>query len=135
MQYSYTFVDVKLSLDPNPQPWDLRDNIHSPRDNSTSLNQQSLKQRVNMVVMRMIAQNSDQDQRSGMVGGGEVRAPVQQVSESRESIKYRTLQVSRVVVNVKESMQVVEEIMRAGQPIGLDGEGVNLGPKGKHKIL
>ena len=110
-----------------------REPVNSPRDNSTtSLNQQSLKQRVNMVVMRMIAQNSDQDQRSSGMMGGEVRAPpAHPVPESRESRKYRTLQVSRVIVNVKESMQVVEEIMRTGQPIGLDGEGVNLGPKGK----
>merc|ERR1711936_751531 len=35
----------------------------SPRDSPVSLNQQTLKQRVNMVVMRMIAQNSDADQR------------------------------------------------------------------------
>jgi len=114
-----------------------REPVNSPRDNSTtSLNQQSLKQRVNMVVMRMIAQNSDQDQRSSGMMGGEVRAPpAHPVPESRESIKYRTLQVSRVIVNVKESMQVVEEIMRTGQPIGLDGEGVNLGPKGKLTLV
>lgn len=81
-----------------------------------------------MVVMRMIAQNSDQDQRSGLAVP-ESRPVVQ--TESRESIKFRTLQVSRVIVNVKESLQIVDELMRAGQPIGLDGEGVNLGPKGQ----
>ena len=41
------------------------------------------------------------------------------------------LQVSRVVVSVRESQQIVEELLRAGQPIGFDGEGVNLGPKGQ----
>jgi len=102
-----------------------------PRDCQPSLNQQTLKQRVNMVVMRMIAQNSDQDQRSGVPE--QPRAPVQ--TETRESLKLRTLQVSRVIVNVRESLQVVEEIMRAGQPIGLDGEGVNLGPKGKLTLV
>ena len=87
-----------------------------------------------MVVMRMIAQNSDQDQKAGQVLGEVGRPPPpSQQSESRESIKYRTLQVSRVIVNVKESLQIVEDIMRAGQPIGLDGEGVNLGPKGMYK--
>jgi len=108
----------------------------SPRDPQLSLNQQTLKQRVNMVVMRMIAQNSDQDQRAGQALGEVGRPPPpSQQSESRESIKYRTLQVSRVIVNVKESLQIVEDIMRAGQPIGLDGEGVNLGPKGKLTLV
>ena len=32
------------------------------------------------------------------------------------------LQVSRVVVSVRESAGIVEEILRAGQPVGLDGE-------------
>ena len=32
------------------------------------------------------------------------------------------LQVSRVVVSVRESLGIVEEILRAGQPVGLDGE-------------
>ncbi len=54
-----------------------------------------------------------------------------QYTESRESVKYRTQQISRIIVNVKESCQVVEELLQAGQPIGFDGEGVNLGPKGK----
>ena len=104
-----------------------------------SLNQQTLKQRVNMVVMRMIAQNSDQDQRTGGGMPPTDQPPTRpqpphhhhQQTESREALKLRTLQVSRVIVNVKESLQVVEEIMRAGQPVGLDGEGVNLGPKGQ----
>jgi len=104
----------------------------SPRESQVSLNQQTLKQRVNMVVMRMIAQNSDQDQRAGLVVPDQ-RQLVQ--SESRESVKFRTLQVSRVIVNVKESLQVVDDIMRAGLPIGLDGEGVNLGPKGKLTLV
>ena len=117
-----------------------------------------------MVVLRMLAQNSDQDQRSGLVGVQEPRpllsdqrsmvqdqrsmvqdqrsmGPDQRPmhpeprhtvpTESRESLKLRTLQVSRVVVNAKESYQIVEELLRVGDPVGLDGEGVNLGPKGE----
>ena len=45
------------------------------------------------------------------------------------------LQVARVVVSVRESTQIVEELLRAGQPVGLDGEGVNLGPKGQLTLL
>ena len=89
----------------------------SPRDSPASLSQQTLKQRVNMVVMRMIAQNSDQDQRSlsgqGGVGGGQQQlghapghapnhAPSpqhyrQDQQESRETLKYKVLQVSAAI--------------------------------------
>ena len=40
-----------------------------------------------------------------------------------------------MVVSVRESTQIVEELLRAGQPVGLDGEGVNLGPKGQLTLL
>ena len=54
--------------------------------------------------------------------------------EDREALKMRTLEVSRVIVNTRECHQVVDEMLRAGQPVGLDGEGVNLGPKGKTSL-
>ena len=125
----------------------------SPRDSPVSLNQQTLKQRVNMVVMRMIAQNSDHDQRVSpreeTGGRGEPRPPGQpyqpphmQVAggqqgngESREAVKQRVLGVSRVVVSARESAAIVEELLRAGQPVGFDGEGVNLGPKGQLTLV
>lgn len=110
-----------------------------------------------MVVMRMIAQNSDHDQRispreeagvrgeQGRPSAGD-RGPYQpphmqmqqqngQSQESREALKYRVLQVSRVVVSPRESAQIVEDILRKGQPIGFDGEGVNLGPKGQLTLV
>ena len=59
----------------------------------------------------------------------------QAAPESREAIKYKVLQVSRVVVSVRESAGIVEDILRAGQPVGLDGEGVNLGPKGQLTLV
>ena len=115
----------------------------SPRDRESAVNlsQATLKQRVNLVVMRMIAQNSDQDQRNQGTreAGQEARSgpqPVQPVVvESREMVKHKVLQVSRVVVSIRESLQIVEDILRAGQPVGLDGEGVNLGPKGQLTLL
>ena len=58
-----------------------------------------------------------------------------QTPESREAVKYRVLQVSRVIVSVRESAEIVEDILRAGQPVGLDGEGVNLGPKGQLTLV
>ena len=125
----------------------------SPRDSVVNLSQATLKQRVNMVVMRMIAQNSDQDQRSQREGPGQGRGQdqtsnrvicsetrqvtpqAQAVPESREMVKHKVLQVSRVVVSVRESLQIVEDILRSGQPVGLDGEGVNLGPKGQLTLV
>ena len=41
----------------------------------------------------------------------------------------------RVVISTRESLQIVEDILSAGQPVGLDGEGVNHGPKGKLSLL
>ena len=100
----------------------------SPRDSPVSLNQQSLKQRVNMVVMRMIAQNSDQDHRApreevggrgegGRLPGGPYQPPHLQggPGESREVVKQRVVGVTRVVVSPRESMGLVEELLRAGQ--------------------
>ena len=88
-----------------------------------------------------LAQNSDLDQRSGVGVLEQVRVGLPEepraavLTETPESFKLRMLQVSRVIVNVNESLKVVEEIIRAGQPIGLDGEGVNLGPKGTLTLL
>ena len=56
-------------------------------------------------------------------------------SSNVEAFKLRILQASRIIVTVEESLQVVEEIMSAGQPIGLDLEGVNLGPKGELTLV
>merc|ERR1719266_631626 len=55
--------------------------------------------------------------------------------ESREAVKQRVLGVSRVVVSARESAAIVEEFLRAGQPVGFDGEGVNLGPKGQLTLV
>ena len=130
------------------------------RESAVNLSQATLKQRVNLVVMRMIAQNSDQDQRNQREAGQDSRdsrdsrdlreprdsrdsrdsrvgqQPGQAVvGESRETVKQRVLGVSRVVVSTRESLQIVEDILRAGQPVGLDGEGVNLGPKGQLTLV
>ncbi len=68
-----------------------------------SLNQQTLKQRVNMVVMRMIAQNSDQDQRSALQPQVEARPQVsialKQCLDPNRSLKImldRTLKFGKV---------------------------------------
>lgn len=60
---------VSMSVSPPPAPASVTPpKSDSPRDSAVSLSQASLKQRVNMVVMRMIAQNSDHDQRQQTQG-------------------------------------------------------------------
>lgn len=71
----------------------------------------------------------------GMTGSFTPSFSPQAPPESREAVKYKVLQVSRVVVSVRESAAIVEDILRAGQPVGLDGEGVNLGPKGQLTLV
>ena len=40
-----------------------------------------------------------------------------------------------MVVSVRESSQIIDDIFQAGHPVGLDGEGVNLGPKGQLTLV
>jgi len=148
-------ISPKNSMSISPPPAsETPPKVDSPRDSVVNMSQATLKQRVNMVVMRMIAQNSDHDQRNQKdhppastevprdfksVGGANTNYSPNyqqiQTPESREAVKYRVLQVSRVIVSVRESAEIVEDILRAGQPVGLDGEGVNLGPKGQLTLV
>ena len=132
-------LSAKTSISPGMSVSPVRTppKADSPRERESAVNlsQATLKQRVNLVVMRMIAQNSDQDQRNQREAGQEARPVQAVVAESREMVKHKVLQVSRVVVSIRESLQIVEDILRAGQPVGLDGEGVNLGPKGQLTLL
>ncbi len=78
-----------------------------------SLNQQTLKQRVNMVVMRMIAQNSDQDQRSALQPQVEARpqvsiALIKQCVDPDRSLKLmldRTLKLGKVKNEILYKLQ------------------------------
>ena len=38
-------------------------------------------------------------------------------------------------MSVRESSQIIDDIFQAGHPVGLDGEGVNLGPKGQLTLV
>ena len=71
-------------------------------------------------------------QRSIMGGGNDNRpsASSSLTHEETEALKIQTLEVSRVIVKETECRQLVDEWFRAGHPVGLDGEGVNLGPTG-----
>ena len=64
------------------------------RDSVVNMSQATLKQRVNMVVMRMIAQNSDHDQKQGQPQGQQQpqqpqqQQPQQQQQQQRHQTEY-----------------------------------------------
>ena len=54
---------------------------------------------------------------------------------SVEKIKEPILQVTRVVMNSKESAQICHSILSKKEPIAVDAEGINLGTKGQMTLL
>nr|CAD7459204.1 unnamed protein product [Timema tahoe] len=96
-----------------------------------SLQNQSLKQRINSLVMKTIADNTERDRNfavSALANNGS--------ASGGENWKAKVLQSTRVVVNVKECVQVTEDIMSQAKPgvpvaVSFDCEGINLGVKGQ----
>ena len=132
----------------------LTDFVSLHRSNRQNSVNQSLKQRVNSVVLKALADNSDRDRRAAGFGGGGVvsgsgsgtRAnsmddvappPVRANAALVEPMsKDAILRLTRVVMTAKESAQVVDKIIKGGpDAIGVDGEGINLGTKGQLTLL
>ena len=89
-------------------------------------NAQSLKQRINTLVMKTIADNTERERNS----------LISQQQLGSEQWKARVLQITRVIVSVKECLQIVEEIMAGAtvenpSVVSFDCEGINLGVKGQ----
>lgn len=88
-----------------------------------SLQQQTLKQRINTLVMKTLADNTDKDRSLQSIQKG-------------DAWKLKVLQQTRVIVNPKESLQIIEDIINPRKPradsnvISFDCEGINLGVKG-----
>ncbi|XP_023289382.1 uncharacterized protein LOC105704283 [Orussus abietinus] len=103
---------------------------HPQSHNSMPLQvSQSLKQRINMLVMKTLVDNTDKDRsiQSAQVG---------------DAWKLRVLQQTRTVSNAKECLQIVTDIMnpRKTPPdgknvISFDCEGINLGFKGQLTLV
>ena len=87
---------------------------------------QTLKARVNSLLRKTLADNSERDRQAYSYAGGEANG---------ENVTVRLLRQTRVVVSVRESRQLVNTILGARQPISFDGEGVNLGPSGPMTLL
>lgn len=88
----------------------------------------SLKQRINSLVMKTLADNTVKDR---SLNASTVNNGIGS-SNSSDNWKYKIIQSTRVVANVKESINIVEEIMKeSNTAIAFDCEGTNLGIKGQ----
>lgn len=104
----------------------VESNNNSP---PVSLQQQTLKQRVNMVVMKTLADNTERDRSL-------------QTAQMGDAWKMRVLSQTRVILNAKDSIQVIDDIInpRKMPPngkviISFDCEGINLGVKGQLTLV
>lgn len=92
------------------------------------LQQQTLKQRINTLVMKTLADNTDKDRSLQSIQKG-------------DAWKMKVLQQTRVIVNSKESSQIVEDIINPPKVrtdsniVSLDCEGINLGVKGQLTLI
>lgn len=126
--------DSIVSNSSNSQPNSLQNTIHSPTESNNnsppiSLQQQTLKQRINTLVMKTLADNTERDRSLQSVQMG-------------DAWKLKVIQQTTVVVNTRECLRIVEDIMNPRRPpadgkivISFDCEGVNLGMKGQLTLL
>ncbi|XP_077265645.1 egl_like_exo domain-containing protein [Temnothorax americanus] len=104
----------------------VESNNNSP---PVSLQQQSLKQRFNTIVMRTLADNTERDRSL-------------QTAQMGDAWKLKVLQQTRVIATSRESLQVVEDIINPRRPpldgkvvVSFDCEGINLGVKGQLTLV
>lgn len=110
----------------NISPTSTESNNNSP---PLSLQQQTLKQRINTLVMKTLADNTEKDRNLQTVQMG-------------EAWKLKVFQQTKVIVNPKESLQIIDDIMKTRRPqqdgkivVSFDCEGINLGVKGQLTLL
>ncbi|EZA61909.1 hypothetical protein DMN91_006383 [Ooceraea biroi] len=105
--------------------------VESNNNNSppVSLQQQSLKQRFNTIVMRTLADNTERDRSL-------------QTAQMGDAWKLKVLQQTRVIATPRESAQIVEDIINPRKPppdgkvvVSFDCEGINLGVKGQLTLV
>ncbi|EFN63955.1 Exonuclease 3'-5' domain-like-containing protein 1 [Camponotus floridanus] len=105
--------------------------VESNNNNSppVSLQQQSLKQRFNTIVMRTLADNTERDRSL-------------QTAQMGDAWKLKVLQQTRVIATTRESLQVIEDIINPRKPppdgkvvVSFDCEGINLGVKGQLTLV
>jgi len=82
--------------------------------------QQTLKQRVNSVVLKVLADNSDRDKTSPTPDDGAWRTNV--------------FQRSKLVSSYRDALTFMQEIMRRGEAIAVTFEGINLSSPSKGQV-
>lgn len=87
---------------------------------SENQNQQTLKQRVNSVVLKVLADNSDRDKTSPTPDDGAWRTNV--------------FQRSKLVASYRDALTFMQEIMRRGEAIAVTFEGINLSSSSKGQV-
>lgn len=94
-----------------------------------SLQQLTLKQRINTLVMKTIADNTEKDRNL-------------QTPYFGDTWKLKIVQQTKVIVNLRESARIIDDIMNS-QPSSVDGkvvvsfdcEGINVGAKGQLTLV
>jgi exonuclease 3'-5' domain-containing protein 1 len=132
----------KVSLIPLPrlqQPSSPSKRVTSSTEGSSPHLAQSLKQRVNSVVLKVLADNSDRDKTSPTPSNGQpTPTPTQQQQQQQNQddhiLRANIFQRSRVILSHRESVTVLEEVIRRGEAVAVDCEGVNLSTPVKGQI-
>lgn len=108
---------------------------------------QSLKQRINSLVVKTLAENQEKDKHQNSLQPASATkaqtntAVVQKNLFTGDTWKIKVLQNTRVISNVKEASFVCEAIAKSGPSpdqqtvISMDCEGINLGIKGQITII
>ncbi|CAH0549436.1 unnamed protein product [Brassicogethes aeneus] len=128
-------VDFRLGKEEQPTPLESRPKV-------TPNNNQSLKQRINNLVLKTLQENTGRE-RQNFINQNNV--------PNSESWKIKLFQNTRVICSTRECQMVIDEILSKVQPnnqqqnpwpftdekvvIGFDCEGINLGVNGQLTLM
>ncbi|XP_063981541.1 egalitarian protein homolog [Diachasmimorpha longicaudata] len=127
-QYIFNSVEKQICSDSGNDDYQssIESNSHSP---PVSLQQQTLKQRINTLVMKTLADNTERDRNLHATQVG-------------DAWKLKIFQQTRVIVNVRESLHIIDEIMNPQRGtadgkivVSFDCEGINVGAKGQLTLV
>lgn len=114
-----------MSFTPLTPPEDPQSTLQSVNRNL------SLKQRINSLLMKTLADNTEKD-RNFVTVMNTNNIMNNNVGNNCDKWKAKLLQSSKVVANTKECISVVEDILRKNYSvISFDCEGINIGLKGQ----
>lgn len=105
--------------------------------NVPNIQNQTLKQRINNLVIKTLAENMEKDKSSNQIHNDKSNTSN---CLTGDTWKIKVLQITRLINTVNDCLLIVTSIIRSGsttdQPvISLDCEGINLGPNGQLSLL